>query len=422
MAKKHGVKKKKQKQSFAFPSHTKGYYRFSKEFPSVTDSEGYRDNDLIVNSPAKKASLRRRLVALFLCIFVVSFTATYLCFTVSKVPVAPGNESSTGEDANAYFPGYNAVFLSGTVLSMNSAESIIGDIRYYGYDTVVIDFKDATGNFYFDPSINVASDALAMASADAQKIVKEFQEASISVFARFSLFADDIYARVHKNEAAYVMTVSDENPDEQIRSAWYNKGDDSHAWLNPYSSEVQYYLRCCVEDINAMGVDGIIFDYATLPAREEGEVVMFDNSSEKTPDEAMTSFISLLNNTYVSCTTAVKLSAETMLGAIRKNEAPAVCNSGCDYIVPDARLSLMPADTIIGTKQYKDPSLSPKEFITDYINAAKSFAQGEGYYAGIIPILDASGTVAEQLTALSVVNNDSFILYSADSIYSDNIF
>ena len=65
MAKKETAKKKKRTRRFLLPSHTKGYYRFSKDFPSVTDSEGYRDNDIIVNSPAKKASVRRGLIVLF---------------------------------------------------------------------------------------------------------------------------------------------------------------------------------------------------------------------------------------------------------------------------------------------------------------------------------------------------------------------
>ena len=42
-------------------SRTKGYYRFSKDFPSVTDNNGFRDNDVFVTSPAKKAALRKKL-------------------------------------------------------------------------------------------------------------------------------------------------------------------------------------------------------------------------------------------------------------------------------------------------------------------------------------------------------------------------
>ncbi len=421
MAKKQTVKKKKRTRTFIFPSHTKGYYRFSKDFPSVTDSNGYRDNDLIVNSPAKKASVRRRLIALFVCIFVITYSITLVCLTMTKIPVATKNEDSTDDAQTPLFSGHNSVYLSGTVLSMNSAESIIGDIRYCGYDTVVIDFKDAAGNFYFDPPINVAGDALSMAASDARKIVKEFQDASIKVFAKFSVFADDIYARVNKNEAAYVMTVTENGTEEPSRSVWYNKEADSHAWLNPYSSEVQYYLRSCIEDIDNMGVDGIIFDYVSLPLSVTEDDVLFDNKNEKSPDEAMADFIALLNNVYIDCTTAATVPVQTMLGAIKTGNAPTEYFSGCDIIIPDARLSLMPQNTVIGTRKYTNPSLSPKEFITDYIKETMKFAQGESYSVRIMPLLDASDTYNIQLTALAGVNSDSFILYSAENLYSDNI-
>lgn len=421
MAKKQAVKKKKRTRSFIFPSHTKGYYRFSKEFPSVTDSDGYRDNDLIVNSPTKKASVRRRLIALFVCVFIIAYLTTLACLTVSKIPVDFKSESATGDTQAPVFSGYNAVYLSGTVLSMNSAESIIGDIRYHGYDTVVIDFKDATGNLYFDPSVNVAADALSMASPDAKKIVTEFHNASIKVFARFCTFADDIYARVNKNEAAYILTPNEDEAEEPARSVWYNKETDSHAWLNPYSSEVQYYLRCCVQDIEAMGVDGIIFDYVSLPLSASEENVLFDNINESTPDEEMASFITLLNNVYIDCTTAATVSTETMLNAINTGSTPSAFLTGCDIIIPDARLSLMPQNVIIGTKKYTNPSHSPKEFITDYITSVMTFAKGEQYSVKIMPLLDASDTYDVQLTALAGVNKDSFILYSTENLYSDNI-
>lgn len=260
-----------------------------------------------------------------------------------------------------------------------------------------------------------------MASPDAKKIVTEFHNASIKVFARFCTFADDIYARVNKNEAAYILTPNEDEAEEPARSVWYNKETDSHAWLNPYSSEVQYYLRCCVQDIEAMGVDGIIFDYVSLPLSASEENVLFDNINESTPDEEMASFITLLNNVYIDCTTAATVSTETMLNAINTGSTPSAFLTGCDIIIPDARLSLMPQNVIIGTKKYTNPSHSPKEFITDYITSVMTFAKGEQYSVKIMPLLDASDTYDVQLTALAGVNKDSFILYSTENLYSDNI-
>ena len=420
MAEKKTEKKKKARRSFITPSHTKGYYRFSKDFPSVTDADGYRDNDLIVNSPAKKASVRRRLIALFLSVFAVAFSVSIVLFAVSEVPVIPSAESATDENEQKKFTGNSAIYIKGSVLSMSSAESIIGNVRYHGMDTVIIDFKDAEGNFYYNPSLDVAGDALSYASDNAEKIVKEFRSASIRVYARFCMYADDIYARTNQSEAAYVMTQAEDGTDTRTRTVWYNEGEDSHAWLNPFSAEVQYYLRCCIEDINAMGVDGIILDYVSIPLSAKNSAVIFDGSSDTSPDEKITEFIQWLGSTYISCETAAVIPAEAMLHAFSTNSAPVIFNSGCDYIIPDLRLSVMPENTIIGTRQYAKPALSPVEFVTDYINALKKLL-GENEMR-IMPLIEASGTSSVEIDTLSGVNNDSFIIYSKDNDYKNENF
>lgn len=419
MAKKQTAKKGKKVRRILLPSHTKGYYRFSKEFPSVTDSEGYRDNELFVNSPAKKASVRRRLGILFACVFLVAYFAASVGFSISKMPVKDLHEIATGETEKTVFSGYNAAYLGGDVLSLSSAESIIGQMRVYGVNTVVIDFKDAAGNFYFRPSINVSNEALAKASDNTSKIVKEFKDAGIAVLARFSCFADDIYARTNQNEAAFV-TVSSETGDQQ--SIWYSGGDDSHAWLNPYSAEVQYYLRVTAEDVADMDVDGIIFDYAGLPVNAESENVRFQGQTVTDASEAMASFITILNNNYIDCKTAVIVQREVMLDAIFSGDVPSVFNSGCDFVIPDARLSLMPENTVIGTRKYAKPHLSPTEFITDYMNGVMKFASGEDYSVGIIPLLEASDTSGKQLSALAALKGDSYIMYNEETIYTADDF
>lgn len=419
MSKKETVKKRKRTRRFLHPSHTKGYYRFSKDFPSVTDSEGYRDNDIIVNSPAKKASVRRRLIVLFICVFVVAYVASAVCFSISKLPVKETEESMTGSAEKIVFSGYNAAYLTGDVLSYGSAESVISKMRVLGVDTVVIDFKDAAGNFYYNPTVNVAGEALVKASENPQKIIDEFKEADISVFARFACFADDIYARTNQNEAAFVTDVTEEGSQESI---WYSEGNDSHAWLNPYSSEVQYYLRVAVEDINKMKVDGIVFDYVELPVNAKSSNVKFREQTDILPSSAMASFIDLLNNVYVDCSTAAVVPFDVMLDAMKTGTAPSAFLSGCDYVIPDARLSLMPENTIIGTRQYAKPHLSPSEFITDYMNGVAKFASGEDYAVKIIPLLEATDTSGKQLSSLAGVKGDSYIMYNAEMNYTDDNF
>ena len=418
MAKKQTAKRKRVRRILS-PSHTKGYYRFSKEFPSVTDGDGYRDNDLIVNSPAKKASVRRRLIAVSLFVFVVTFFAASVCFSMSNIPVKQQQETVTGEMEKVDFSGYKAVCLKGEILSRSSAESVISELLVYGVNTVIIDFKDATGNFYFKPSISVSGEAIHNASDNAQKIVKEFQEANISVIARFSCFADDIYARTNQNEAAFVSTGTAESSADTI---WYSGGEYSHAWLNPYSVEVQYYLRVTAQDVEDMNVDGILFDNVQLPMNAQSDGVQFIGQTEEPASAAMASFIKILNNNYIECKTAAFLSREYALDSINSSVAPDIFLSGCNYIIPDIRLSLMPENTVIGTRQYGKAQLSPAEFVTDYMNGLKMIAEGEESSFEIIPLFETSDVNGKELSALYSVKGNSYIMYNSDAVYTADNF
>lgn len=401
------------------PSHTKGYYRFSKNFPSVTDSDGFRDNNLFVNSPAKKASVKRRLALLFVCVFAVTFVATLLCFAVSDVPVSEKESTSGNAGIENPINGMKAVYLGGDILSAGSAESIIGSLRVCGVDTVVIDFKNAAGNFYYKPSISVSDEALYKASDNAKKIVGDFQSAEIEVYARFACFADDIYARNNPKEALHIAS-ADEEAEYAI---WYNSGSDSHAWLNPSSSEVQYYLRVAAEDLLSFGVNGIIFDYVVLPQSAESVNIVAGEltASSDFINTEMTSFISLLNNVYISCRTAAVLTNEAALKAIADNAVPDIFLSGCDYIVVDSRLSMIPDNTVMGNLKYSVASASPYEFLTDYLARISEMAVGEEYSTEIIPLIETSADSEKVLSAVADSAADAYIMYDAEGIYmADN--
>lgn len=422
MAKQKTNSDTKKNKKIAAPSHTKSFYRFSKDFPSVTDSEGFRDNEFIRNSPAKKASLRRRLIALFVCVFTVTYLVTMLGFAVSHLPIKKNTAvTPDGIQASHILGGYNAVYLTGDVLSYSSAEILISEFKMSGVDTVVIDFKDAEGNFYFKPSIGVSNDALFKASDNAASIVKQFRDADIDVFAKMSCFADDIYARNNQDNAAYVMVTPESGSSEQVKTLWYNTGTDSHAWLDPFSNEIMYYLRTVITDVAEMNVDGIIFDHAVLPTAAETDNAVFSGAygQEKSTAEQMISFINTLNSTYINCVTGITVPSDIIITSISEKKIPSAAFSGCDFIMPDARLSLIPENTILDNMQYKKPSVSPNEFITQYMTSLTTLlAENEEVNnISVFPILETSDSTLVQISAVSASGGNSYMLYNTNMDY-----
>ncbi len=391
-------------------SHTKGYYRFSKEFPSVTDSEGYRDNDIIINSPEKRTAVRRRLAFLFVCIFVISFCATALCVSISKLPVQETNEElSTQTESVPAVTLDKVLAFSGEVLSYSNCEGIISECRSTGATAVIIDFKDAQGYFYFKPSVSLSAEALSTVAENPRTIIEQLQSEGISVYASVSCFADDIYARNNQGITAYVTSVDDLRNETQ--SIWYAGENGSNAWLSPFSNEVCYYLTTVIGDVAALGVDGIVFDNVALPVSAEEDNVRFALSSEYevSVQEKIANWLSYTIST-VSCDTAFTISAAQLLSDYSKEEIPAYYSSGCDYILFDVRPSDAQKGVAIDGLQYLEPEKTPGEYITAVLTAGFEFFSANEIDSKIITVLDDNSSLDIQLSAVSQFDVKSIIL------------
>lgn len=401
-------KRKKTKSPFPQVSHTKGYYRFSKDFPSVTDSEGYRDNDLIINSPSKKAAVRRRLALLFACVFIIAFSCTAMCLSISNLPIKQATEQTTDNNIKTNsLPGFTAAELSGDVLSYSSVESILNSFRTKSINAVVIEFKDAQGYFYFKPSIKTSAEAISKASDHASKIISDFKNAGIEVFASVSCFADDIYARNHQDHTAYTLSAPESGSYDEVRSIWYAGEDGENAWLSPYSNEVLYYLNTIISDIDVLGVNGIILKNAVIPLSAESENVRFEFSEEyeSSAREKMAQWVSYTAN-ITNAKTGIEISQAQLLAFADKSEADICLSSGCDYIILDAGISDAKEGTVIGTKQYLAPDKTPKEYTSALLTLGADFLSKTEIEAQIIPVIEDGDFTDALISTIAALNNE----------------
>lgn len=402
----------KKESSFPKVSHTKGYYRFSKEFPSITDSEGFRDNEIIINSPTKKASVRRKLALLFVCVFIISFVGATLCHSISNLPVKKTQEQTTLDiDTSCSLSGYNAVKLTGDVLSYSGIESFMSDFNLDGINAVVIDFKDAQGYFYYKPSISTSAEALSKASDNCKKIITDFKNSGISVFALISCFADDIYARNHTQWAAYTISTPESGNYDEVHSIWYGGENEDNAWLSPFSDDVLYYLNTIVSDINSLGVDGIIFDNVMIPLSAESENVRFELSEnyEVAPQEKIQQWITYANAS-VNCKTGVCISSAQMLNIIDNSTESDIFNS-CDYVILDARASKAEKGVTFNGKQYSEPTKTPVEYSSALLSFAGKYFENKDYSTEIISLIDNDAFSQNVISAIKNLNEDKIKSY-----------
>lgn len=388
-------------------SRTKGYYRFSKDFPGVTDSNGYRDNTIIIDSPAKKAATKRKLTLTFVCVFLLSFLATTLAFAVSNHAIAPAAEKQTTDSFHkTEIAGNKTAFLSGEVLSSGSISGITASLGAAGVNAVAIELKDASGYFYFEPSLSVSAEALSKTAENAADTIKAFKDSGFTVFAVVSCFADDIYARNNQSQALYTVIPEREDGTPETSELWYDRMNSSHAWLSPYSEDVLYYLNSTVSDVLHLGVNGILFENMILPDFGEENIIIPGAASDG--DSALQKSMETLNyiNNTISCRTGVVVQTELLSSVSMDTEDDAfsyIVSSGCDSIVLDAR-NTAPETTL------------------DRINVLHSLLAENESNMEIIPLLSASADNTSLLGSLAQKNIVSFIMYNENSVYKSEDF
>lgn len=388
-------------------SYTKGYYRFSKEFPSVTDSNGFRDNNTFVNSNVKKAAVRRGLVLLFGCVFVIAFCITALCFAISDIPVEKTEkEPQTSVNTPQSQPVKKMLSYSGDTLATVGTERIVSECKTAGADTVIIELKDAQGHFYFKPSISVSAEAQATIIVNIQEIIKELKQQGLIVFASVSCFADDIYARNNQSVATYVQTAQD-SPE----SIWYGGEDGANAWLSPFSNEVCYYLTTIISDVADLGVDGIVFENATLPVAAVTEDVRFSLSEgfEVSPQKKIADWIEYTVS-IINCKTAITLSSQQLIADVRSESMADNYPDGCDYVILDARPSDADKGVSISGLQYLEPERTPKEYVSALLSLCSEKFTSTNIDMQIIAVVDNSSLVELQLSAAEEQNINTVVL------------
>ncbi|MCD7828613.1 MAG: hypothetical protein LUG85_08810 [Clostridiales bacterium] len=410
---KKNKRQKSRKNHAAAPSHTKGYYRFSRQFPSLTDSGGYRDNTVFINSPDTKKRRRWKYAALFAVVFIISFAAAATCFSISKLPPEEESTLASEETAAETAQGSAAVYLSGEVLSYSSVESLAQSLSLQGFDSVIIEFKDASGYIYFTPQTSVSDEALTKASSDAAEVVSDFQELGFKVYAAFSCFADDIYARNNSDAAAFIMTEEGSGSLTSVKTLWYDTSADSHAWVSPYSYIVMEYLEDLLTETANTGVDGIILTGVVLPEGTDQADLLFDTRSdddETTVNEQMAAFVSSVISD-LTCEIGVEISAENIAAASVSGQIPDIFLTGCDYLAADMRLSLLPDNTVLGDNTYIIPSDSPYEFTSALTDVILDFMTENECSFEILPILEQTDNLAKQLSALNEKGIYSYAVY-----------
>lgn len=355
----------------------------------------------------------------FLLLIGLGFFIASTFMDISKKPVpvttlpteqkVQSSEKATESPAPAQqSPAAAAVYLPENILrDPSQLDAFLDNAGKTGASAVVITAKRDDGTLAYQPQTEgVKRTANVKDPVDLSAIIKTIQSKNIKVIAQIECFRDPSAAS-RLSKQSYVHYKGTE-------SAWIDNSADKGGkrWLNPYSEEAQNYLLEIISEVSAMGVDEILLDSVQFPVGLALSSATYPGESEsgKTRNQILKIFISKASRSAGGVPLAVNVTAD---GALNGNESlygGSLLDSKDALFAPDFRISKLPSSVAINGENIT-PKANPADFI------AKASQQLKGSSAQLMPVLESSPALSEQVKALNAAGINSYIVYSESGSY-----
>lgn len=150
--------------------------------------------------------------------------------------------------------GKYGIYLRSDSVSGQKFDTHLKFLKKYGFNSIVVDFKDDSGYVTYDTKLAMPHEAGAVrANIKIEKFMQKVKENGIYVIARVVVFQDPRLHRFQKYKYA-VWNRATNGP-------WSTK----EYWVDPFCSEVWDYNLAIAEELQSLGIDEIQFDYIRFP-------------------------------------------------------------------------------------------------------------------------------------------------------------
>lgn len=256
------------------------YYTFSREYPagqlSTFRSHRHRRNG------ARRAGRVLLFVLLFCVVFAASFFAVDLALKISGRPIeaqAPSADAAeSGDDLPTLLTDgseLQALCLEPqTIRDRDSVKASIRQLKKRNCNSVILDFKTQDGRLLYaslqQPALLAGCSMFS--NETVRNAIKQYQNASIHVFARVFCFEDPMIASL---DPAYAVTYMN------TQVLWRDKKEDAGGkpWLNPYSAGARKYLLGVLKELSAFNLGGVILESVCFPTGDNLSSAYFAGES-----------------------------------------------------------------------------------------------------------------------------------------------
>lgn len=244
----------------------KGYYKFSKKYPSR-----HGDSYAIGESRKMKKKERTRKIVfavILCCVFALSYVAVAVGNKLSDRPI---NESDNGNEPVISIDNIGtvrALYVENAVLDdLTNLSKTLSKAKKDGFNAVMLDFKMQDGTLAFNTNLLKNTNKSDYNAVDSL-IVEKIKDEGLMVIARVFCFED---TTAPQRIGAYVY----ENAEKT--KIWFDDSpiNGGRVWLNPADSKATDYLCKVIGAISKAGADCIYLQSVQFPEARQNSIPVF---------------------------------------------------------------------------------------------------------------------------------------------------
>lgn len=245
------------------PRRLKGYYGFSKKYPSRRG-----DRPIHETPKAKKRERTKKFLAgvLLVCLFVFTFIFTKFCYNLSTRPLPQQEENSAPVITADNLGTIRATYIENQELGeISDLSKALNEAKHNGFNAIMIDFKTQEGVLTYKSNlISYSADVNIIDSVIIEKIKSE----GFILIGNIYCFEDTV---APQRLGAYIYE------DAEKTKIWFDAPavNGGRVWLDPVNSRATKYLCSVIEEVSDLGADCICLQSVEFPEARKGAMPVY---------------------------------------------------------------------------------------------------------------------------------------------------
>lgn len=381
-----------------FTRRTRGYYRFTRDYPGTVDPDGCREN-----APAKRRITGRRLAVVFSCIlvFCLGYTLTKAGVYISEEPAASGPAQVEEEKTSSE----TALHFSYGDLSSGDLAQLTGALKRKDAQIAVFEFKDEYGYVMFGVGSFMGQSADRRIDS-AFQTVRALKTAGYKTAAYISCFKDSV---VPQADLSYAVRKNTEEGD-------YWTDNSGAGWLNPFSAAARNYILNLISRASAGGFDYIILDNVCFPTDAGTAQAVFpgENDYAGSRNQLLRGFISDAVNRAGRGKTVLLGKYTAFDPAADEKTAPYYGNlldTSAGILMADARPSAQAKNITVGKDNFMSAEAIPFVFVLSVGEYAQSGVEKSGKSSLTALCVENAKSLPDQLDAAAFTDAKMVLIW-----------